>query len=478
MPGSLVPGRHLFVLTVLQLHAMKILKINSVKFISVLPLMGILAGCATYKEEPLSFQPSWPAGISRLKMDTANMPLPELASHKFDPGDGLDMTEVAMLAVANNPQLKLARDDLGIARAQAFSAGLLPDPQVSFTPQIPQNGMPGENVTAYDLGLNYNISALVMRASGVAIAKAETRKTDLALLWQEWQVVGQARLLFARDSGRRALLQILQDNRAIAALRYRREKTALDSGNLTLTAVALDADALQGIDKQINETERLIEQNRHALNALLGLSPDTRLHLVGAAILPDLNREAIAAKLPDLARHRPDLMALKHGYDAQDMKVRQAILAQFPAIGFGLLRARDNTGIIYNGFSISLSLPIFNRNRGNIAIAKATRHRMHDEFQARLNTAYSDVEQLLSDQGLLEKQLKTLDQDLSSLSRLAGRADAAFETGDMSLATYYSLKNALSSKEVEKNMIEESMLEERIALQTLVGGELPTKESK
>ena len=48
----------------------------------------------------------------------------------------------------------------------------------------------------------------------------------------------------------------------------------------------------------------------------------------------------------------------------------------------------------------------------------------------------------------------------------------------MSLATYYSLKHALSSKQVEKNAIEETMLEERIALQTLVGGDLPAKESK
>ncbi len=52
------------------------------------------------------------------------MPLPELAAHRFDPSDGLDIDEVAMLAVANNPDLKLSRDDLGIARAQAYSAGL------------------------------------------------------------------------------------------------------------------------------------------------------------------------------------------------------------------------------------------------------------------------------------------------------------------------------------------------------------------
>lgn len=406
------------------------------------------------------------------------MPFPELATHKFDPSDGLDITEIAMIAVVNNPGLKLARDDLGIAQAQAFAAGLLPDPQISFAPQFPQNGIPGENVTAFDLGLNYNISALIMRSSRIGASKADTRKTDLALLWQEWQVVGQARLLFVRIKKEQTLLGILEENRKVAARRYSREKAALGDGNLTLARAALDADALQGIDKQINEDQRLIEKNRHALNALLGLSPDTELHLVGETNLPELDRKTIAANLPDLARHRPDLMALQAGYEAQDIRLRQAILAQFPAIDVGLIRARDNTGINYEGFSVSLNLPIFNRNRGNIAIQKATRKRMHDEFQIRLNAAHSDISRLLSDQELLEKQLKQLNIDLATLSLLADRADSAFKKGDLSLIAYSDLKYTQLSKMVEKNTIEENLLEERVALQTLVGGELPMKESK
>lgn len=443
-----------------------------------LAVVAALSGCATYKPEPLTAAPSWPEGVERLKVDAASMPLPDLASHTFDPRDGLDMTEVAMLAVANNPQLKLARDDLGVVRAQAYAAGLLPDPQLSYSPQVPQNGAPGENITAYDVSLTFDLTSLVLHSSRASAAKADARKADLALLWQEWQVVSQARLLFARDWGRKALLKILQERHAVAALRYAREKAAFDAGDVTLTDVSFAADALQGIDKQINETERLIAQNRHALNALLGLAPDTTLNLVGPAGLPALDEEAIAANLSDLVKHRPDLMALQAGYEAQDQRVRAAILAQFPAIVFGPLRARDNTGILYNGFSLSLNLPIFDGNRGNVAIAEATRHRLHDEFQARLNAAYAEVAQLLADQALLEKQVQVLNTDLAGLSTLADRANAALAAGDMSLPAYYSLKNAQTSKEVEKNALEQSILEERIALQALVGSDLPLKELK
>ena len=440
--------------------------------------MAALGGCATYRPEPLTLTPTWPAGVPRLKVNRDSMPLPELAAHTFDPRDGLDMTEVAMLAVANNPQLKLARDNLGIAHAQAYAAGLLPDPQFSYSPQRVQNGAPGENITAFDKGLTFNLTALVLRSSRVSVARARARQADLALLWQEWQVVSQARLLFARDWGNRALLKTLKQSRELTALIYQREKTALDHGDLTLSKVALSADALQDVDQQIGDTERHIAQNRHALNALLGLRPSTRLQLVGPATLPALDLKTIREHMPELAKRRPDLLALRAGYDAQDKQVREAILAQFPSITFGPLKAGDNTGVIYYGYSLSISLPIFNGNRGNIAIARATRQRLHDAFQLRLNAAYSQVAQLLTDQSLLEQQLQSLTRDLTGLSALADNANAALANGDISLTEFSRLTQAQTTKQVALNAVEEKMLEERIALQTLVGSDLPEKEKK
>ena len=441
-------------------------------------LVCMLAGCASYQARPLPMKADWPEGLNRLKVDQAAMPMPELAAHRFDPEDGLDMTEVAMIAVANNPQLKLARDDAGISGAQAYAAGLLPDPQFSFSPQFPQNGIPGENVTAFDLGLSYNFGAIVTHSLQSRAARASLRQADLILLWKEWQVVGQARLLFSRLCAMRNELGIMRARRRLAAMRHVQEKTALQHGDLALPGVVADENALQGIDNQIVESERMMEKDRYALNALLGLSPHTRLQLVQDTEIPILDREKIAGRLAGLSSMRPDLMALRAGYDAQDMRLRLAILSQFPAIQFGLVRARDNTGINYEGVSLSLSLPIFNRNRGNIAVARATRARLHDEFQIRLNAAYSDVEQILSDQRLLEAQLAQLSGVLTNLERLSVRAESAYKAGDMDLAAYSSLKDAALSKKAEKYAIEESIFEERIALLTLLGGQLPVKESE
>jgi outer membrane protein TolC len=243
------------------------------------------------------------------------MPLPELSSHKFDPTDGLDITETAMLAVVNNPDLRTARAATGIAHAQAFSAGLLPDPQVSLAAQVPDVGQPGTTI-AYSFGLTYDVIALLTRAPRRAAALREAGRADLNLLWLEWQVVSQARQLFVRLTQETQLMEFLEQNRTLFTDRYRRTETALDRGLFTLDAVTPHLTALQDVSRQLNDLERLVSQNRHDLNALLGLAPDVLVPLVGPAELPELDEAGIEKLLPDLTRRRPDLIALQRGYAA------------------------------------------------------------------------------------------------------------------------------------------------------------------
>ncbi len=441
------------------------------RFLKAFLFAASLSGCASYQKLPLATQPDFP---QRLEVDASSLHFPGLSSHRFDPSNGLDMTEVAMLAVSNNPALKLARDDAGIAGAQAFSAGLLPDPGFGFSPQYPRNGLPGENFTAFDLGLNYDFGALMTRSLRVAAAKADHRKADLSLLWQEWQVVGQSRLLFARIQSREKEIGILKMRRDLLALRQRREESV--PGELTSGVVTMDANALQGINRQIEESGRLALKDRASLDALLGLSPEVRLDLVGEPEMPDPDRDEIAHRLSGLSRFRPDLRALKAGYEAQDLRLRKAILAQFPAIGVGLIRSGDNTGIHYNGFSLNLSLPIFSGNRGNVAIEQATRKRLHDEYRQRLNAAFAEISQLLADRKLLDAELSGLNGNLAKLSRLASGAKEAYREGNLDLAAYSSIRDVELSAKSERNAVRESIIEERIALLTLVGGQ--ERESK
>jgi outer membrane protein TolC len=436
-------------------------------------VFGISTGCVRYHPKAPPSKASFPSDLAHITVDASLMPLPELASHRFDPRDGLDMTEVAMLAVVNNPDLTVARDEAGIATVQAFAAGLLPDPQLAASIDFPTGNSPGNNYLGYNFGLSYDIGPLLVRSSVKAAAAADKRKADLNLLWQEWQVVAQARLLFVKNLEQKRTLAVLKDNRELAARHYGHSHNAFEEGNIALDAVTADFAALQDLDKQLNEMDRHIQENHYALNALLGLAPETALTLVGDPQLPELNADGVRSELSTLAARRPDLLALKAGYESQDLHLRQAIIAQFPALNVSVHRARDNSDVSNFGPGITLGLPIFNRNRGNIAVEEATRQRLYDELQNRLNGAVSEVERLLTDQALLERQVAELKGGVAEAERMAQAAETAFRQGNITETAYVTARGTLLGKLREQIQLEQSILEQRVALLAIIGGNIP-----
>jgi outer membrane protein TolC len=436
--------------------------------IALAALCSASAGCATYRPQPLDAAPSMQRDVARIEVDAARMPLPALRAHRFDPGDGLDIDEVAMLAVANNPRLKVARDRLGVARAQAFAAGLLPDPQLALTRDDPTGGGPG-TTSAFSAGLSYDVNALLTRSARKAAAGASQRQVNLELLWQEWQVVGRARLLFVRNVEQRRLLAVLKQTEGLFATRYRHAEAALAEGNTTLDAVAADLAALQDTERQIDRLERQARRNRVGLNRLLGLAPDAELRLTGGAALPPLEPAQVRKSIAQLARRRPDLLALEAGYRSQEQRFRAAVLAQFPSLSVGITRARDTSDVYTRGLGIVLTLPIFNGNRGNVAIERATRKQLRDEYRLRLNDAAAEVYALLGDQALLRKQLAGVRSALATLEQAGAAAASALEAGNLSELAYAGVQSGLLAKRVQEITLEQRILEQRVAILTLAG---------
>jgi outer membrane protein TolC len=430
----------------------------------------LLGGCATYHREPLAPQHTSTSArsLERIRIDPSSMPLPELSAHRFDPTDGLDSDEVAMLAVANNPDLKLARDDLGIARAQAYSAGLLPDPQLSVSSDYP--GAAG-TTRAFNYGLSIDVMAIVLRSANQQSADATVAKTDLGLLWQEWQVVAQARQLFIKTRFEQDTLPLLRQQRELARTRYERMAAVRRDGNLTDDTLSAALIAYSDARKQCSDAERAAAQTHHDLNALLGLAPDVQLPLQAddSDDLAPLDDATLDAALAELARRRPDLIALQAGYEAQEQKYRAAILSQFPSLSVGFVRARDTSNIYTSGFQINLSLPIFNRNQGNVAIEKATRERLRDEYQTRLNQAYAEVARLREDSAILARQLQQTEAALPPIEHAAQLAGAAYAEHNLALGAYTDAQSAALAMRIDVATLREALAEQRVGLQALLG---------
>lgn len=429
-----------------------------------------LGACAGYRPLPLAEPPV--ARLADLRVPASSLPASAPATHRFDASDGLDVTEVAMLAVADNPELRRLRDDLGVAQAQAFAAGLLPDPQLTAEKDRPTSRQPGLT-RAFTLGLGYDLGNLLTRPARVAAANGSAREVHLSLLWNEWQTVARARQLFDRIDALQAQARRLRGERdALAPLQPVIER-ALAAGDLTWDGAGNGLRAATDVAARLADVERRASQADHDLHDLLGLDATVALHLVGAPYRIDPTDHGIDAALATMTRRRPDLRALQAGYAAQEAKLRAAILAQFPAITLGFARARDTGDVYTSGFQVALSLPLFDRNRGNIAIEAATRRRLHDDYAARVLAARNDIDRLLHDMRSYRDERPALLKNARELARARDAAERSYRAGLIDWPTYLAIRAGSLAADNDLAALEQNAHEQAIALDTLVGGDWP-----
>ena len=121
----------------------------------------------------------------------------------------------------------------------------------------------------------------------------------------------------------------------------------------------------------------------------------------------------------------------------------------------------------------TFDLPIFDRNQGNIAIATATRLQLRDEYAARLTSAHGQIDALLAEQAQARAQLAALMPTLAPARQDAAEATSAQAQGLIDLRTYVDLLVAAQSRQAAAIVLKRTVLEQQIALDTLLGTGLP-----
>jgi outer membrane protein TolC len=441
------------------------LALRSLRWLGLSAMVCVgLSACASYEPAPLDTAPQAATSLAALQH-----------SQPLNTSGPLDLASFVLLAVENNPDLKVARADRGVAGAQVLQAGLLPNPSITGSYGFLLGG-PG-TADSWTAGLTEDIRALVTLSAQRRSAEFEVGKVDADILWQEWQIIGKARLLFVDTVEQEKLYKSLLENRRLFADRSARSQRALQQGDIDLTAAAPDLSALSDLDKQIYDLERQIEGRQHDLDALLNLSPEVKLDLAPDIVLPRIDPAAIEQLLPQLPNRRPDLLALQLGYQSQEQKLRGAILAQFPTLVFGGTGGSDTSRVKSFGPQITMDLPIFNRNQGNIAIEGATRERLHAEYTNRLTAAIGDIKAMLAEQALLQRQLDKVSSQLDEAKQVSDHAEAAFRAGNIDERGYVDLKMVFISKQQQMIVLEQALLEQQVAIATLIGAEMPAASS-
>ena len=435
------------------------------RLLVAMPLL-LLAGCASYQARPLPEGSDLAQSIpSVLKQ---KLSLPPLRHEHYDPAKGLNSTEVAMLAVVNNPQLKARRSKLGIAKAQLFAAHLFPDPQFSFSLDHPTSSGPGLT-NAHSVGLSYDLMALVSHNAGVDSARAHRQQINLELLWQEWQVAQKARLLYYRLQAQQQQVQLLNQSVHNRWQHYEDARHQLSLGNITLERLSSELTGYANIESQYYQAKLSLTDTRHQLDALLGLDPSVKLHLQqpgnGVPALP----HPLPTEAAQLVPHRADLLALRAGYQSQEADVRKAILHQFPSINLGFNQASDTSDVHTIGLGIQLNLPLWDANRGAIAVQRATRAALRQDYQARIDQTMSDLDRVRSRYRILLQQYQQVEATLPTLRQVQKQASKAYQAGNFNSLSYLNIQDSLLKKETEAIDLRVALWKARISLETLLG---------
>lgn len=172
--------------------------------ILVIVFVFSLCGCESYSSVPLSTNtledelavPSEPV----LRVMISELPDPELSSVEIHFDDGIDPDEASVLSVVLNPALIARRAARGISSAELLSAGLLPDPTLSFSTDVPAGGILAGSFIGYGLGLDWAVSALIDRSARRKSARLNGEAVDLDILWEESLIAAQSQALVYGDS--------------------------------------------------------------------------------------------------------------------------------------------------------------------------------------------------------------------------------------------------------------------------------------
>jgi cobalt-zinc-cadmium efflux system outer membrane protein len=144
-------------------------------------------------------------------------------------------------------------------------------------------------------------------------------------------------------------------------------------------------------------------------------------------------------------------------------------MEQFPRISIGPMIGRDTDNVKTTGFGLSIELPIFNRNQGKIARARATRQELFDEYVNRVFRAQSDIEMIVSGIRFTTRQIAAAQATQIDLERLVEKYRAALADGRIDALIYYRIWNDLINARMKVLSLKGQLARAVVALELAAG---------
>lgn len=334
-----------------------------------------LAACADYQPRPLdpaaSAQqfaarrldaPQLHAAVQAWLPDAVQWPPPEW-----------DRGSLLAVALVQNPALAVARAEVDEALAGEVGAAETSNPELALQSEYARHE---SDRWLYGIGLDFLLRTPARRRLDLDIARLASTNARWQLAGQIWTV---RRTLVAalgdwQHAGRRGALldRLVEDQQQLVAVQQQRVAAGEDAPG-ALVAVRT---ALLETEQQRGQARAEAVAAQAALAAVLGVAAEAldglRLVWPDWGAPPPLDAGALRAAREHALLARADLAAAIGDYAGAEKKLERAVARQYPEFHLQPGYYWDH-GIAKWPLDLAFALPLFNRNQGEIAAARAAR---------------------------------------------------------------------------------------------------------
>lgn len=356
----------------------------------------------------------------------------------------LSLDALVAEALEKNPELKFYEAELAAARAGRKTAGTLGNPELSGgvgQKRVSRGGLSAEGV-AWSVSVVQPFEWPGRLGLRKAIANRDIELAELG--YERFKLALAARVrtlgygLFAAQEKAAAAGEVAERFKALREVLVQRDPAGLTPLLETRVIEATELNAQRKASDALLVTQSALLE----LNQLRGVAPDTRLAIRQAqlAFRPSEERQWLTAR----ARTNNFALRLRAVELAQQgFRVDLAKNERYPAIAIGPSYSEENAGdrerII--GVGVSLPLPLWNRNSGNIEAAKARQV----QAEVSLNVTEREVQRqvlaaALTYETKLREMAKWRPDSVQHFKEAAELADRHYRLGAVPISIYVELQ--------------------------------------
>lgn len=292
----------------------------------------------------------------------------------------MSLEDLERMALANNPTLGQAAAGVQMAAGRKLQAGLYPNPTIGATGDEIATG---PIIRGGEIGGSFSQRIVTAGKLGLSkrVAEQDQREATAEADAQRYRVLNAVKLLYYQALGNQRTIEVRTQLAQLARQAVRISQELANVGQADrpdLAAAEIEAERIE-LELMTAQYER--DQTWRQLAAVVNNPSLTPTQLAGN--LEDLPKLDLAPALEEIYRESPELRAANVGVDRAELAVRRAKVEKIPdVIVSGGVRYNRELLEVSNGgalrpvgkegfFDIRVEIPLFNRNQGNVAAARA-----------------------------------------------------------------------------------------------------------